>query len=289
MPPLCVERLETHGCRQTAAAALKPAGGEQLDFENFASDARIDLSLAQRPTEVQAVAATATVLGQGKMSSRVAADFRTALGPVFSLKADVLPNWTIDSVQSQPADALDDWTLDRSGGGSKLSIRLARPLSSSRPLRLVVLARRLYAVPGRNLGIDDVVPLRFSGLSESKQWVDLRASAPNELRLSGGDRLRRVEAKDLTASDLDLFSEPPGDVLFRDDAGAFRIAAFPGAPPPDLLGRRPRRGRGERRRPGGELHLHLHSLQVGPHRSRGHTLLRASPRAAKLVGGGYGR
>ena len=105
--------------------ALKTSAGEQLDFETFAADAAVDISLVQRPTQVQAVSATATLLGQGKMSSRVATDFRTGEGPVFSLEADVLPNWTIDSVESQPTDGLDDWTLERRGGGR--SCRFAWP------------------------------------------------------------------------------------------------------------------------------------------------------------------
>ncbi len=166
----------------------------------------------------------ATILGQGKMSSRVATDFRIGEGPLFSIDADVLPNWTIDSVESQPTDGLDDWTLERrdpqaGAPARKLSIRLARALTSARPLRLIVSARRLYAFPGRNLGIDDLVPLRFTGLSESKRWVDLRATGSNELHLTSGDHLRRADVKDLTAAELDLFAEPPGDLLFRDDAG----------------------------------------------------------------------
>ena len=218
--PLCLDRLETRGCRQTAVAAVKTSAGQQFDFESFAADAAIEIALSQHAVQVQAVSATATHLGQGKMSSRVATDFRTGEGPLFALEADVLPNWTIDSVESQPTDGLDDWRLDRQGKAARLSVRLARPLSSVRPLRLIVSARRLYASPGRNLGIDDLVPLRFAGLAESKRWVSLYASGPNELSLPPGDHLRQADVKDLTAAELDLFAEPPGDFLFRDDAGA---------------------------------------------------------------------
>ena len=268
--PLCIQRLQTHGCRQVGMAPAttttmsawcptwgpsvsaetaapsrstaadksavasgnpKVAAGEQLDFETFAADAAIEVRLGQRPTEVQAVSATATVLGQGKMSSRVAVDFRTAEGPVFSLSADVSPNWTIDSIESQPTDALDDWSTDRGapgapaggsrvGGTQKLSVRLVRPLAAARPLRLIASARRLYAFPGKNLGIDDLVPLHFTGLAESKRWIDLRASGANELRLTAGDRSHRGDIKELTAAELDLFAEPPGDWLFREDGGA---------------------------------------------------------------------
>ena len=63
------------------------------------------------------------------------------------------------------------------------------------------------------------MPLRFAGLAESKRWVDLHASGSNELHFTAGDQLRRADVKDLTAAELDLFAEPPGDLLFRDDAG----------------------------------------------------------------------
>ena len=260
------------------------SAGEQLDFETFLTDAGVDVSLSQRPAEVQAISATATLLGQGKMSSRVATDFHTGDGPVFSLEADVLPNWTIDSVESQPTDGLDDWTLDRRGGTQKLSIRLARPISA-RPLRLVVAARRLYAFPGRNLGIDDLVPLRFAGLSQSKRWVNLVAARSNELHFTA-DHLRRGDVKELTAAELDLFAEPGhpapmvGDLLFQDDAGAAGLRL-------SLENRRPTYSatvRVEAVAGGGalsrELHLHLHACPGRSHRSRRRALRRASGTAA---------
>ncbi len=61
------------------------------------------------------------------MSSRVATDFRTGEGPVFALEADVLPNWTIDSVESQPTDGLDDWTLGDTAAARQQSCRFAWP------------------------------------------------------------------------------------------------------------------------------------------------------------------
>ena len=39
------------------------------------------------------------------------------------------------------------------------------------------------------------------------------------MHFTAGDHLRRADVKDLTAAELDLFAEPPGDLLFRDDAG----------------------------------------------------------------------
>jgi hypothetical protein len=214
--PLSLDYLKTRGCRQSGAEPLAKTAGEELDFDTYAADAEIELSLSQRPAVVRAASATATLIGQGNMSSRVTTDFQSGESPVLALEADVMPNWIIDSVESLPTDGVDDWSWEK----RDLSIRLARPLTAARPLRLIVSARRLYPTPGRNLGIDDIVPLRFRGLSESQRWVDVRASGVNELQLTAGEHLHRADLAELTPSELDLFAEPPGDVLFRDDAGA---------------------------------------------------------------------
>jgi hypothetical protein len=234
--PLCIAGLTSRGCRQTAVAAIKPAGGEQLDFELCDSDATLELLLSRQPTEIQAVRAATTEIGQGKMISRVAADFRASEGAVFELRANVLPSWTIDSVTSQPADALDDWPMSGRGGERILVIRLAHPMTPSRPLRLIVAAHRLYAGSGRNqdvaLKLDDVVPLRFTAPVVPRRLIDLRASGPNELRASGDDRPWRVDVKELTPAELDLCGYMPGDVLLRDEpaAAALRLSLTPRGP-----------------------------------------------------------
>jgi hypothetical protein len=236
--PLCVASLRPHECRQTAASLVKSPVGEQFDFDVRDSKSYVEVVLTRRSAEVQAVCATATLLGQGKMSSRVAADFRTVEGPVFSLNATVLPNWQIDTVRSEPADAVDYWLPD-SRNGSLITIQLARPLTPARPLRLIVAARRLYTAGGRNvnvrLNMDDVMPLRFTAPVQSRQLVDLRTSGANELRLDAGRHLSRADVKELTAGELDLFAEPPGDMLLRDYGDAANVRLTLTSRKPTLL------------------------------------------------------
>ena len=217
--PLHIERLDAHGCRQTGVAALKTPAGEQLDFESYSADAAVDVSLSQRPTEVQAVSATATRLGQGKMSSRVATDFRTGDGPVFSLEAEVLPNWTIDSVESQPTDGLDDWTLNRRDGPAKLSIRLARPLLVRPAVAIDRLGTETLCISRPESGHrrPRAVPL-CRPLGEQTLGRSVRFGL-QRIAFHLGGSFRRADVKDLTAAELDLFAEPPGDMLFRDDTG----------------------------------------------------------------------
>ncbi len=237
--PLCVASLTPHGCRQTAASGLNSATGEHFDFDINDPDADVEIGLTRRAAGVRATCATATVLGQGKMSSRVVADFHAAEGPVFSLDADLLPNWSIDSVVAQPADALDDWAVEsRRAGTRRLAVRLAHPLTPARPLRLTVSARRLYAGAGRNLNVrlnmDDVVPLRFGAPIESRRLVDLRTSGANEMRIAAGGQAERADVKELTPAELDLFADAPGELLLRDSDGAANVRLVLTARKPSL-------------------------------------------------------
>jgi hypothetical protein len=222
--PLWIEQFQSAGCRQSGFEPLAaPRSGESLQLEFFGPDATLELSLAQRQPAVQITSGTAMLLGEGKINSRVTADFRTADAAIFTLEAEVTPSWTIDSVESLPADALDDWTVESRGGGRRLALRLAKPLVAARSLRLVIAARRLYASAGRSLAINDLVPLRFPGSADDRRFMSLRPLGAHALKLAGAERLRQVNPQRLTAAELDLFDQPPTDLLFLDDAGARQL------------------------------------------------------------------
>jgi hypothetical protein len=219
--PLVIGRLVPVGCRQSGAGPLSAAAaGESAQFEYFAPDATVELLLAQRRAALQVLSATATELGNGKITARVAADFHTGDATLFALEARVAPPWTVDSIESAPADALDDWSFDRPDDPAALSIRLAKALAAHRPLRLVIVARRLYAGPGAELGIGDLLPLQFPAATEERQLVAVRASGAYQVKVAAGEKLARLAAADLPAAQRDLFAEPPGELLFENDAGA---------------------------------------------------------------------
>ena len=184
-PPRCgSSRSQPVGCRQSGVEPLAaPRSGESLQFESLRPRRRAGVDAGPAPTAVQCVSGTATELGNGKMTSRVATDFRTAEGAQFSLEAAITPQWTIDSVESLPADALDDWSLEIGRRPKRLAVRLARPLTASAAVRLVV-ARPAAVSPRRatDLGIDDLVPLRFPARPTTSGWCRSARRAPYELK-----------------------------------------------------------------------------------------------------------
>jgi len=228
--PLQIESVVPSGCRQTGTGPLTaPLVGESVEFQCFARDAALEVLLRRHRTPARIAVGTAVELGEAKMTAEVRADLRLAEGSQFTLRADLNGQWEIDAVESFPPDALDDWTDDRPGRPKRtLSVRLARALSPQRPIRLLITAHCLLSPLGRELRLDDLVPLRFrvasaggtsnGDVSHGRHLVAVRAVAPYHLEISGTEHLRRIDKLD--PAELGLFDETPRTLLFADDGSA---------------------------------------------------------------------
>ncbi len=232
--PLLIKRLVPSGCWQSGTGPLPGAReGESAQFQYFSPDATIGIVLSRHQDLVQLTSGTAISIGGGEMTARVVTDLHVADTPRFSLPADVSPGWLIDSVESLPAGIMDDWAPDRRGNH-----RLTKALSPSRPVRLLVTARRLLSPLGRELGIDDLVPLRFCAdedpglLKQHRRLVAIDAAEPYEIKLAGAEELDRIDPQTLDAPTLGLFAEPPRGLVFEDNANAakLRITLQPQSP-----------------------------------------------------------
>ena len=74
------------------------------------------------------------------------------------------------------------------------------------------------------LGIDDLAPLRFRGITQAKQLVAVQPSDSHTLRLYGDQRLKRLKPGDLTPAELALFAAPPQGLLFECNAQSSSLA-----------------------------------------------------------------
>jgi hypothetical protein len=236
--PLSVERLLPINCRQTGTERLPGTrGGQSAQFQYVAPDATVEVLLCRRHAPVQLASGTAIELSDKGMSARVVADFHVAEDPRFVLEADVSRSWLLDSVTASPPEAMDDWDLERpSGQGRTLTVRLAKSLSPTRPVRLVINARRLRSPLGSKLGIEDLVPLRFRAPEDSKRLVTIRAAGPYQLRVTGAEQLNRIDARNLVPAERELFAELPGDLLFANGPGAAELRISLENRPPGYAG-----------------------------------------------------
>jgi hypothetical protein len=234
LDPLVIERLTPFECSQKAVGPLpEPYVGETLQFQNYSPDAGLELTLAHPRGKTQLVSATAVELGSRQITARVAADYRTHDTAQFNMEAEISKSWFIDSVESIPTDALADWNLEsRTDDRQKLILHLSRTPSQKQALRLIINARRLRTYTRRQWSVEELLPLRFTQPVENKRLVAIQAVGANDLKLSGGEQLIRLSSPNLSAEELELFANPPGDLLFLDDAGAAgaEIAATPQKP-----------------------------------------------------------
>ncbi|MCC6123559.1 MAG: hypothetical protein IT426_01205 [Pirellulales bacterium] len=218
--PLCLERLRPWECSQTGTGPLAaPRLGESAEFRCFNAEATVEVALAMHREEVEAAVATAVEIGGGEITARVAGDFRAAESSQFALEAKVAPAWRIDEVTSVPADAIADWNLATARDGDRrLTIRLAKSIGPEQMVRAIVAARRLRRPSERAMKLSDLQPLHYLPPVESRRWMSLGAVGGNELKIQGDILPRRVRVKDLPATDRELFSVSPGELLFSEDA-----------------------------------------------------------------------
>jgi len=232
--PLTLQQLSIRGGRQTQTGPLPgPQSGELAEVHLYSASADIEVELAKPEPPPQFDCGSAVELSAVDMAADVLAHFRLAEGERFRLEADVSRRWTIDSVETVPADALDDWVLQKSeGGGSRLTIRLAKALSPSRPVSVAVRGRHHYSPLGRVLSRSDLLPVEFRSAIGDRRLVSLRAAEAYQLWLADTERLTRVGPADLGPGDLALFEDPPKGLVFLDDAQAasLRVALEPQKP-----------------------------------------------------------
>ncbi|MEN6558920.1 MAG: hypothetical protein ABFC54_12140 [Thermoguttaceae bacterium] len=233
--PLVVNRVTPVGCAQTGAGSLSsPRVGETFQFQAFDPEATVRVTLAHRPTALQAVSAAAMMVGDEEAVARMTVDLRSTEPARFTLLADLARRWRIDGVRSQPPGAVADWGLERrADGGQRLRIRLSESLSAEKPLRLKITARRLFAPRLEQLAGDDLPPLRFLDVTEEKRLVAVRAEGANFLRLAGDDRLKCIDVERLSSAERELFAEPPGNLLFESDDAVEPLTI-------SLVGRKPK-------------------------------------------------
>jgi hypothetical protein len=220
--PLVIEQLTPVESRQVKVSPLPASGsGESMALQYFTSKAGVELVLGRPQSPVQLTSGTAVELNGGQMTARVVADFTVADGEVFELAADAAPHWIIDSVESTPSEALGDWNIKRNADETpRLTVRLAKALSPSRPVRLQIAGRRLHSPLGHWLGVNDLVPLQFQTPVQSRHLVSLRSVEPYQLKTTGTDRLTIVDPKTLDPAAARLLNGSAGPLLFEQDAGA---------------------------------------------------------------------
>jgi hypothetical protein len=224
--PLAIEHLVAIDGRQTKTSPLaSPRTGESVEVQFYSTDGGVELVLSKPNAALEVDSGTSLELSGVEMTARVLAQLRVAEGDRFGIEAEVARLWTVQAVETVPADALDDWNFEEGRGSGKLTVRLSRAATAARPVRLLIRGRYVQSPLGRALGMEDLVPIRFLSARVGRRIVSLRAAQSCRLRLSGDERLRRIDPQGASPRDLELLSIAPQAVVFEHDAGASSLRA----------------------------------------------------------------
>lgn len=220
--PLVIQQLTPIEARQVKMGPLPaPWSGESFELQFFSPDASAQLVLSQPQAPVDLTSGTSVVLGGGEITAQVVADFALAEGELFQIDAELARQWIVDAVEAIPAEALEDWTVERpEDGPARLSVRLAKPLASDRPIQLRLVGRRLLSPVGRWLEMHDLVPVRFRATGKSRRLVSLHAVEPYRLTTSGIEQLVLLDPQGLDPAAARLLSVTSGSMVLEDDAAS---------------------------------------------------------------------
>jgi|GEM_PF-2402672 len=217
---LVLKRLVPVESRQMPGDPL--LGWTQLQC--FSPQATAEVLLAFREPVLHVHSGVSLTLSTGETAAKVIADLSASGGAIFTAEADLWPAWQIDSIDSVPAGGIEDWSVDKSEAARRrLSIRFAKPLADGQVLRIAITARRLRSPLKQELTWDELIPLRFAGTVGRPGLVAIRAAEPYRLRLSGTERLKRVDYRALSAAQRELLVELPRGVVFEEDAGTHHL------------------------------------------------------------------
>lgn len=192
---------------------------DTVDLQLFAPDAGIEVVLGQEQTPPKIDYGVAIEMGAGQIAGRQTILLEAEEGEHLEVVGQVTPSWIVDSIQSDPSGAIADWRIEPMGQAKQqLVIELAKPVSTSTPIKLVVSARRLEPTEGIRYSAGDVVPVEFADGKLGVALVSLFAPEPYQLDLSGVETLVQREPQALTTRERQLLAEPLRGRIYRHDS-----------------------------------------------------------------------
>jgi len=226
--PLVLENLETHECRQSRTSALPaPLAGDSLEVQYYSPTATINAVVARPRDKLQVNATTLVELGPAEAVAESIVRLGSKDAERFLTRAVIQPHWQIRSVEAEGSENVASWeVLSAEGGASRvLSIRLARPISSSREVTLRISARRPLK-PKEKLRARDLALLTIENAKVDQELIGAGAVDGYELASSGDDELNRIDWLAGTEQPSTLLRTAPASLRFAMDQTAAALEVW---------------------------------------------------------------
>ncbi len=217
--PLVLDQLTLEGCRQSRTTALPaPASGESIEIQYYRPGASIVAFLTQPREQLKVGSGTQVEVGANEITSRSIVELTLARGERREILCDVNNGWTIDGVESLGPIQVAEWGLeDQPSQPTQLRIRLNTAVSAANPARLSLRGHR--PLPSASpFEARQLEMLGFDGWQRGVRLISVHGADGFELSLPGLTDLNRIDPLKLSPAELQLFGQPPGGLLFSEDA-----------------------------------------------------------------------
>ena len=249
--PLNVEELKLLNATQTDASITgngRPT--RSMTFEFHGPDSNIEIrpnswSSKSRQPRLRREAGSLVTLGGPKTTSSLVNRIENLAGETFTLTAEVLNGWKIESLEVRPEGLLEVWSVDpiqplekeKSANDDHpsrrlLEIRLVRPISKGSEVWVQMEATRERQKLGDQLETSDLRVLEFSNLTTDRSLRAVRAFGSRSLRVTGALDMTPLSHQQLSPEEQLLLNARRGDYIFDHNEGAetLRFAALGGQP-----------------------------------------------------------
>lgn len=231
-PALQVAVTDAIACRETKGPPA--AGGESLGFQYHSADGYVEIEALPRRARLAAVVGVSVQFDATQVSATLRADVTSQEGEAFDVDAVVSNAWILDSVETVPADLLEDRPVILQDEHTKtMRLKLVRPITPQRPLKLVVRARLQQRLPPDLTSAALWRWFRLQGTIERSAVLALRNNIANyDLQVAGDINAVRLDPEASSNEELGLLDAPPSGLLFRlpPDASDFQVMLRQGEP-----------------------------------------------------------
>ena len=212
-------QLDTDQARVTAFQDLPaPDRGTAVQIQGFQPSHTISVEVI--PTAGRLIGTTHSrvhlteQLVRTEITANLAMDRDDASSQVFEVHAELQDHWTIESLSTTPQDAILDWSVTRSEKNQRMfRIRLARGITSRRPLTIAVNTALRRDIQQGPLRVSQMSPLRFVDVNLPRRLIQLTCPKRSELKVHGQANLERIQAEDFSP-DAILSDEDVGDAIY---------------------------------------------------------------------------
>jgi hypothetical protein len=218
-PALRLRQLEVTDGRQSSALA-----GDEVQVQFFTPQAAIHLALALHEPAATLQSVHSLQLGDTEVTGRVAAELVSSGGAVFSLRAAIHPDWNIEAVETQPPGGAIDWRITGTAPQQELVVRLDEPPPGQTPPVIVVRGRRLALPAEAPFDLSALLMLRWLGPGRQKILLEFPSAPARPLRFGAGERIRRVELRQIEPALARLFPTAPSGTVLELDPDGSRLA-----------------------------------------------------------------